>query len=406
MTNKIELLAPAGDLQRLKVAFAYGADAVFLGGKKFSLRTRASNFDIEDITEACKIAKSYKGKIYVTCNIFPLNDDLNDLKELEQYLLDLEKAGVDAIITSDLAIIDTCKKLCKKMQVHISTQLSSYNSESVNFFKDLGATRVVLARECTMEEIKEISSKSPIELEVFIHGAMCMSISGKCTLSNHMTNRDANRGGCAQSCRWFYNLYDKSNNLVTNKLFTLSSKDLRIIKEIKTLIEANVSSLKIEGRMKSEYYLATIISQYRKIIDDIYAGKLTNEKKYIKQLNKAASRPASYGFFKGIPTHKQQIYDKTAEIPLQNFVARVLSYDKHTKIATIEQRNNFTIKKKVEIFGPNGKLIKCKIKRMYTKDNEPVVIANHAKEILYIKTNHELNEFDMIRQNNTKQKKN
>lgn len=398
MNKKIELLAPAGDLQRLKVAFAYGADAVFFGGKKYSLRTRANNFDLDSIKEAVQFAKQYNGKIYVTCNIFALNEDLLDLKDLEQYLKDLEQAGVDAIITSDLAIIDACKRVCKKMQIHISTQLSSYNHKSLEFFKDLGATRVVLARECTLDDIEKISLKTDTEIEVFIHGAMCMSISGKCTLSNHMTNRDANRGGCAQSCRWFYNLYDDNNNLLTDKLFTLSSKDLRIINHIEKLIEYGVSSLKIEGRMKSEYYIATIISQYRKIIDDIYSNKLKKEKKYIKELDKAASRPASIGFYNGIPTTNEQIYDRSAEIPLQNFVARVLSYDKETKIATIEQRNNFTIKKKVEIFGPNGKLIKFKIKELYDKDNNKVIVASHAKEILHFKIDHELSEFDMIRQ--------
>ena len=396
--NKIELLAPAGDLEKLKIAFAYGADAVFFGGKKYSLRSRASNFDINDIKEACKIAKEYNGKTYVTCNIFALNEDLLDLKDLEEYLIELENAGVDAIIASDLAIIETCKKVCKRMQVHISTQLSSYNSKALKFFENLGATRVVLARETTLDEIKEIKEKSNIEIEAFIHGAMCMSMSGKCTLSNYMTSRDANRGGCAQSCRWFYSLTNENGEEMSNKLFTLSSKDLRIIKEIKNLINIGVSSLKIEGRMKSEYYIATIISTYRKIIDDIYAGKLKSENKYIKELNKAASRPASCGFYKGIPTKREQIYDKTAEIPLQNFVARVLSYDKETKIATIEQRNNFTIKKKVEIFGPNGKLIKFKIKELYNKDNEKVEIANHAKEVLYFKIDQELTNFDMIRQ--------
>jgi putative protease len=257
---------------------------------------------------------------------------------------------------------------------------------------------VVLARECTLEEIKNISSKTSTEIEVFIHGAMCMSVSGKCTLSNHMTNRDANRGGCAQSCRWFYNLYDEGKNSVSDTLFTLSSKDLRIISHIEKLIEYGVSSLKIEGRMKSEYYIATIISQYRKIIDDIYQNKLKKEKKYIKQLDKAASRPASIGFYNGTPTPNEQIYDKTAEIPLQNFVARVLDYDKSTKKATIEQRNNFTIKKKIEIFGPNGKLIKFKIKNLYDKDGNKVIVASHAKEILYFYINAELSEFDMIRQ--------
>ena len=396
--NKIELLAPAGDLNRLKVAFAYGADAVFFGGKKYSLRSRASNFTMEDIKEACKIAKEYNGKTYVTCNIFSLNDDLGDLKDLENYLRDLESAGVDAIITSDLAIIDTCKRVCKRMNFHISTQLSSYNSKSLKFFENLGATRVVLARETTLDEMAEIKKNSNIEIEAFIHGAMCMSMSGKCTLSNHMTNRDANRGGCAQSCRWFYSLTNENNEVMSDNLFTLSSKDLRIIKQIKDLINMGVSSLKIEGRMKSEYYIATIISTYRKIIDDIYAGKLKSEKKYIKELEKATSRPASIGFYNGLVTPKEQIYDKTAEIPLQNFVARVVSYDKETHKVTIEQRNNFTIKKPIEIFGPNGKLIKFKIKELYNKNGELVEVANHAQEILTFKIDQELTNMDMIRQ--------
>lgn len=396
--NKIELLAPAGDLNRLKVAFAYGADAVFFGGKKYSLRSRASNFSIDDIKEACRIAKEYNGKTYVTCNIFALNEDLLDLKDLEQYLKDLESAGVDAIITSDFAIIETCKRVCKKMHIHISTQLSSYNSKALKFFENMGATRVVLARETTLEEMKQIKKNSNVEIEAFIHGAMCMSMSGKCTLSNHMTNRDANRGGCAQSCRWFYSLTNEHGEEMSDKLFTLSSKDLRIIKQIRDLIDMGVSSLKIEGRMKSEYYIATIISTYRRIIDDIYAGKLKSEKKYIKELDKAASRPASIGFYKGLVTTKEQIYDKSAEIPLQNFVARVVSYDKETKTVTIEQRNNFTIKKPIEIFGPNGKLIKFKIKELYNKNGELVEVANHAQEILTFKIDHELTNMDMIRQ--------
>ena len=353
---------------------------------------------MEDIKEACKIAKEYNGKTYVTCNIFSLNDDLGDLKDLENYLRDLESAGVDAIITSDLAIIDTCKRVCKRMNFHISTQLSSYNSKSLKFFENLGATRVVLARETTLDEMAEIKKNSNIEIEAFIHGAMCMSMSGKCTLSNHMTNRDANRGGCAQSCRWFYSLTNENNEVMSDNLFTLSSKDLRIIKQIKDLINMGVSSLKIEGRMKSEYYIATIISTYRKIIDDIYAGKLKSEKKYIKELEKATSRPASIGFYNGLVTPKEQIYDKTAEIPLQNFVARVVSYDKETHKVTIEQRNNFTIKKPIEIFGPNGKLIKFKIKELYNKNGELVEVANHAQEILTFKIDQELTNMDMIRQ--------
>ena len=271
------------------------------------------------------------------------------------------------------------------------------NSEAINLLKEKGVTRVVLARECSMNDIKKISKKSPVELEVFIHGGMCMSISGKCVLSNYMTGRDANRGGCAQSCRWFYNLYDENKNKVSDHLFTFSSKDLQSLKHIKQLIKHNVSSLKIEGRMKSEYYLATIISQYRRLIDDIYNSKKTNYQEYINETLKAESRPTSHGFFKGKITTKEQIFDRTAEIPLQDFVARVLDYDHKTKTVKIEQRNNFTVNKPFEVLSPKGTFT-LSIDEMWDDQNEKVEVAKHAKQVLYFKSDIEFTEFDMFRQ--------
>ena len=225
-----------------------------------------------------------------------------------------------------------------------------------------------------------------------------MSISGKCVLSNKKTGRDANRGGCAQSCRWFYNLYDENKKIVDNQLFTFSSKDLRAIKYIKKLMKHGVASLKIEGRMKSEYYLATIISQYRKLIDDINNHKIISYKKYIKEMNKAESRPTSSGFYKGKVTNGEQIFDKTAEIPLQDFVARVLSYDKENNIVKIEQRNNFTIDKPLEVLTPNG-VFNLEIKEMWDEENNKVSVARHAKQILFFKSDIQFSEFDMFRQN-------
>ena len=224
-----------------------------------------------------------------------------------------------------------------------------------------------------------------------------MSISGKCVISNYMTGRDANRGGCAQSCRWFYNIYDENKNKISDKLFTFSSKDLQTLKYVKKLIKYNVASLKIEGRMKSEYYLATIISQYKKVIDSIYNSKLIKYKQIITESLKAESRPASHGFYKGKITTKEQIFDKTAEIPLQDFVARVLDYDPKTKTVTIEQRNNFTINKPFEVLSPKG-TFHLEIKEMWNKDNEKVEIARHAKEVLYFKSDIEFTNFDMFRQ--------
>ena len=225
-----------------------------------------------------------------------------------------------------------------------------------------------------------------------------MSISGKCVLSNYMTGRDANRGGCAQSCRWFYNIYDNNKNKVSNKLFTFSSKDLQATRYIKKLIKYNIASLKIEGRMKSEYYLATIIGQYRKLIDDIYSKKTLKYANYIKEMKKAESRPTSHGFFKGKITAKEQIFDKTAEIPLQDFVARVLDYNKETQIVKIEQRNNFSINKPFEVLTPKG-TFSLTISEMWDENNEKVEIAKHAKQILYFKSEIEFSNFDMFRQN-------
>lgn len=395
--DKIELLAPAGNLERLKVAFAYGADAVYLGGIKYSLRARASNFTIDNIKDAVKIANSYNGKIYVTCNIVAHNSDLLNPSDFKEYVKELESIGVTGIIVSDLGLVDLAKEVVSTLEIHISTQLSIMNNEAIKLLENKGIKRVVLARECSLKDIKSISKNSNIDLEVFIHGGMCMSISGKCVLSNYMTSRDANRGGCAQSCRWFYNLYDDKKQLVSDHLFTFSSKDLQAIEYIKKLIKYNVASLKIEGRMKSEYYLASIISQYRKLIDAIYNKKPLTYKKYIKETLKAESRPTSHGFYKGKITNKQQIYDKTAEIPLQDFVARVLNYDKKTNIVTIEQRNNFTIKEPFEVLSPNG-IFKLEIDELYDENKEKVEIARHAKQLLYFKSDHEFTPFDMLRQ--------
>lgn len=395
--KKIELLAPAGNLERLKVALAYGADAIYIGGQKYSLRARASNFSLEDINEAVKIANEYNAKIYVTCNIVAHNSDLNNPDDFKTYLKELDKVGVRGVIISDMGLFDIAREAKTNLELHISTQLSTMNSEAIKLLKNKGASRVVLARECSLKDIKKISKVSSLELEVFIHGGMCMSISGKCVLSNYMTGRDANRGGCAQSCRWFYSLYGQRKNKISTNLFTFSSKDLQAVKYVKKLIKYNVASLKIEGRMKSEYYLATIISQYRKLIDDIYSNQKESSKNYIKEMSKAESRPASIGFFKGKITPNEQIFDKTAEIPLQDFVARVLEYDKKNKIVKIEQRNNFTIKKPFEVMTPKG-TFNLTIEEMWNEKNEKTEIARHAKEILYFKSDIEFSEFDMFRQ--------
>ncbi len=266
--NKIELLAPAKDLAKARIAIMYGADAVYVGGKSFSLRSRASNFSNEDLREICEFAKSYGKKVFVTVNIV-FHDD--DYKGIREYLKYLEEIGVDAIIISSLALIPVVRQVAPKLECHISTQLSSLNSASVETLKEFGADRVVMAREASMEQIKEISSKTSVPIEVFIHGGMCSNFSGRCVLSNRMTLRDANRGGCAHSCRWKYRLYD-GDRMISDPgcLMSMSSKDLRASAYVQEMIRCGVASLKIEGRMKSEYYIGQVVKTYRKMIDEIY----------------------------------------------------------------------------------------------------------------------------------------
>ena len=265
--KKPELLAPAGDLHRAKTAIRYGADAVYLGGQFFSLRSRASNFTLEDIQEACAFAKAHGAHIHVTVNIIPHEEDFTGL---EEYLKKLEEFGVTAIIAASPYIMETARRVAPKLQIHCSTQMSVTNAQAIHFLKDtLDIDRAVLGRECTMAQVKEITNESPVETEAFIHGGMCVNYSGRCTLSNRMTLRDANRGGCAQSCRWSYHVYEQDKEIAGEPLFTMGSRDLCAAEYMYPLMEAGVSSLKIEGRMKTEYYVACIVSAYRHLIDEI-----------------------------------------------------------------------------------------------------------------------------------------
>jgi len=293
-----ELLAPAGDLEKLKIALLYGADAVFIGGQQFSLRARASNFTLEDMKEATTFAHQLGKKVYVTTNIIP---HLEDKDNLIEYLKGLEEAKIDAIIAASPYIIETALQHTN-LEVHISTQQSAINTPTVNFWAQKGASRVVLGRELTVEEIAEITKGTDTEIEVFIHGGMCMSYSGRCSLSNNMTNRDANRGGCAHSCRWNYDLKEDEQSISENIPFSMSSKDLEAIKQITKLIDANVSSLKIEGRMKSLHYIATVVSTYRELIDEYQATKTIKDYNYyVEKLKKAENRLASTGYLEGLP---------------------------------------------------------------------------------------------------------
>ncbi|HEY8364238.1 MAG TPA: U32 family peptidase [Haloplasmataceae bacterium] len=396
--KKPELLAPAGDLEKLKIAILYGADAVFIGGKEFSLRARASNFDLPDIKEAVNFAKSHNAKVYVTTNIFAHNENL---AKLEEYLLALQECGVSAIICSDPYVIKTAKKTTPNMEIHLSTQQSTTNSLAINFWYDVGVKRVVLARELSVAEIKEIKRKVKADIEVFIHGGMCVSYSGRCTLSNNMTDRDANRGGCAHSCRWNYRLYNNNDELISHKdgYFNLSSKDLMAIPFIPQLIDANVDSLKIEGRMKSIHYIATVVGTYRKIIDDYCRNpqEFVLDDNYYQEISKAENRQASIGALGGKPTYNEQLYNVRTEQPTQEFIAIVLDYNKKTQLATIEQRNHFTSGEDVEVYGPGFRKAYFKIDKIFNREGEEVNVANHPREILKIKVPFVVYPYDIIR---------
>lgn len=387
----IELLAPAGNLEKLKIAILYGADAVFIGGKEFSLRSRASNFTLEDIKEGCEFAHKHNAKVHVTTNILPHNDNLDGLID---YLKSLEKCGVDAIICASLYIITTALKYTN-LEVHVSTQDSIANSEAIKFYESLGCKRVVLARETSMDEIKKIREKTNIEIETFIHGGMCSSYSGRCMLSNEMTSRDANRGGCAHSCRWNYDLISDNKNINCGNYFSLASKDLCALKYIPDLIDNNINSLKIEGRMKSTHYIATVVNAYRRAIDEYYKSKTIDYDKYDYMIRKAENRLTSIGFYNGEPTINEHLYINFGEEPNQEYVGNVLDYS--DGIMTMEVRNNFTKDDTLEIFSPKEELRSFKITEILDENNEQIDICNHPNQIVKIKVPFPVLEYDFVR---------
>lgn len=390
--NKPELLAPAGDLERLKVALLYGADAVYIGGT-FNLRANANNFSLEEIQKGVVFAHKLNKKVYVTVNIAMHNKELNKIQE---YLINLDNINVDAIIVSDPAIIEMAKKT--NLEIHLSTQASTLNKEAVEFWKNEGVTRIVLARECTKEDIIDIKQNQKIELEVFIHGAMCASYSGRCVLSNFLTNRDSNRGGCSQICRWDFDLYDNDKYLEGEKPFTFCTKDLSMAKHIPELMNIGVDSLKIEGRMRSIYYIATVVKVYRKLIDDYYHNSQNYEYnlKYENILRQVANRDSITQFFDGNYGKSVQYYNGRQEATNQDFLGLVLDYDKNTKLAKLEQRNYFKKGDKVEIFGPD-KSFKFKIETIYDEDKNKIDIVRHPKQIVYLKVPEKVSANDMMK---------
>ncbi len=373
---KPELLAPAGDINRLKWALDYGADAVYIGGYDYSLRANANNFSIEEIKEACDYAHKFNKKVYVTVNMIFHNEDF---KNLDNYLKELENANVDSLIVSDFGVISRIKALNLKIPFFISTQMSITNHDVINFYESLGAYRVVLARECSKEDIVNIKKHSKIETEIFIHGAMCTSYSGRCVMSNYVTLRDSNRGGCSQICRFIF----KNQN---NPEFAMSSKDLNMIEYIEDIINIGIESFKIEGRMKSLYYIATVTNAYRNIIDKVVNNTLDKEtlEYYKKVLNRCSNRENSPQFYNKYPGVLEQYFSGRFEESNQDFLAIVKSYDEINNMAVIEERNFFKIGSKVEIFGPNMEPVAYTINTILNENNEKVNAARHPQETLKI----------------------
>lgn len=398
---KPELLAPAGNMEKLKVAFAYGADAVYFGGEYYGLRAFAGNFKNAEIKEAAEYAHKLGKRVYVTVNIFPHNEDLTGL---EDYFKFLDSCNIDAVILSDPGVFQTLKETIPDMTVHLSTQANNVNYKSALFWHKYGVKRIVLARELSLEEISEIREKTPdtLELEAFVHGAMCISYSGRCLLSNYMTGRDSNRGECAHPCRYKYYLVEEKRPGQYMPIYEddkgtyiMNSKDLCMIEHIPDIVNAGVSSLKIEGRMKSSFYVATVVKAYRKAIDE-FLSKGQNyvfKSDLMDDLKKASHRQFSTGFFYNNP---EQVYDNSTYIRNYDIVGLVLDYNEATKIATIEQRNRVSKGDIVEIFGPNYETFSLSLDKMVNDNQEEIEVAPHPQMKFYIHCDRKLRPYDML----------
>ncbi|WP_026760578.1 peptidase U32 family protein [Selenomonas ruminantium] len=404
MIKKPELLAPAGNLEKMKMAVLYGADAVYLGGKAFGLRAFGGNFTYEELKEAVDFAHARGKKVYVTVNIFPHN---SDMEKLPDYLRYLQEINVDALLVADLGVFMLCRKLIPNMELHISTQANNTNWATVNAWKELGAKRVVLAREMSLKEIREIREKCDVDLEMFMHGAMCISYSGRCLLSNYFTGRDSNRGSCAQSCRWKYALVEETRpgkyfpiEEDDRGTYIMNSKDMCLMPHIKDVIESGVDSLKIEGRMKSVHYAASVTKAYRLAIDSYFADpeNFTVKKEWMDELEKVSHRAYTTGFYYHQPDADDQIYGKTSYDQTSDFVGLVRSYDPATGYAVVEQRNNMKVGQEIEVFQPTGPLYRQKITSMIDNEtNEEISVAPHPQQIIRMKMEQPVEEYTILR---------
>lgn len=400
-----ELLIPASSLEVLKTAVVFGADAVYIGGEAFGLRAKAKNFSMEDMREGILFAHQRGVKVYVTANILAHN---RDLEGVEAYFRELKELKPDALIIADPGVFAIARRVCPELELHISTQANNTNYETFLFWHELGVKRVVSARELTLEEIREIREKIPedMEIETFIHGAMCISYSGRCLLSNYFTGRDANQGACTHPCRWKYAVVEETRPgeympVYENErgTFLFNSKDLCMIEHIPELMESGIDSLKVEGRMKTALYVATVARTYRKAIDDYAQDPKRYQENlpwYREQISNCTYREFTTGFFFGRADENSQIYGNSTYLKDYTYLGIVEDVDE-ARLCKIEQRNKFSVGEIIEIMKPDGENIETKVIRILNEEGKEQESAPHAKQILYVELDAPAQTFDLLR---------
>ena len=406
MIQKPELLAPAGDLEKLKIAVLYGADAVYIGGETYGLRAKAKNFDIETMKEGIAFAHAHGVKVYVTANIYAHNADFEGMAE---YFKQVESIGADALLISDLGVFSVAKEAVPNLEIHVSTQANNTNYKSAQMWYHLGAKRIVVARELSLKEIKQIRQNIPedMEIEAFVHGAMCISYSGRCLLSNYLSGRDANKGACAHPCRWKYHLVEETRPgeympIEENErgTYIYNSKDLCMLEHIPDLVDAGVVSLKIEGRMKTPFYVGTVIKAYRMAIDDYMESPQkyqNNIALYMEEVSKASHRDYTTAFYYGKPDGNQQVYTNNSYIREYDFIGMVKQHSDENYCAVVEQRNKFSVGETIEVMPAKGESFSMKVGNMWNEQGEKILSAPHPQQILKVQFSKPVKQFDMMR---------
>ena len=401
--KKPELLAPAGNMEKMQMAILYGADAVYLGGEKYGLRAQGGNFSREELSEAARFAHAHGKKMYVTVNVYPRNEELSALPD---YLRHLQSIGADAILVSDLGVFSVAREKAPDLPVHISTQANTVNYAAASAWARIGAERVVLARETPLADIKEIRRRCNVELEIFVHGAMCISYSGRCLMSNYFTGRDANRGSCAQACRWKYALMEETRpgqyfpvEEDGRGTYIFNSKDLCLMPYLAEVLESGVDSLKIEGRMKSVHYVASVTKAYRMAIDAYFAspGNFSVDSAWLEELGKVSHRVYTDGFFHGGPPRDAQIYGSSSYMQTSEFVGLALDYDESTGFALVEQRNHMRVGEEIEIFQPKGEGWRQRLAEMTDEDGAPIEAAPHPQQHVRIRMERPIEKYAILR---------